>query len=264
MVKKRSVISIFGGRGFLGKQICEEAIRHKYTVNSINRSIPKILDEDSLAKINWKLADILKENDAANDQCLHDILKETDVVVHSIGAMFKNPAYKNILKNGGSINGITSFGQFLMEGVFEKCGDKSSINNHLDTINHLSAIKLAERFISINPKKKHLKFVYISSDGGNCLMPNEEYLRSKRNAEYDLLELSKYYGTEKFSNLILRPGIMLDDSDGHTSVRLQLIKNNKWLFTNTISVQQVSKRLFELLETTKDNDSIISLDELRR
>ncbi|OWB79394.1 hypothetical protein B5S32_g3615 [[Candida] boidinii] len=274
-------IVVFGGNGFLGKRICQEALSRGYLVTSISSSgsPPKQLapmDYKWVQKVNWTKGDIFKP------ETYRDKLYDCTSVVHTIGILLENQSYKNIVRsNDDALGEILSF--FKTDNPM----NKNSFNTY-QKINTESCIVLAETLIDIIKEKNnnnnnnnnnnellssqinHFPFAYISADKKFPGIPSG-YIESKRTTELELYSLQPL-----LRPVFLRPGFMYDIESTEADFRSKFksllngmnLINNKLLNNSlsdlirpTVSTQTVAKWCIDKIEDQEFHGPV-SLDEM--
>ncbi|AJV46337.1 MIOREX complex component 2 [Saccharomyces cerevisiae] len=268
---------VFGGNGFLGKRICQEAVTSGYQVVSVSRSgkaphSNELNDKQWMQEVQWTAADIFKPDS------YHELLNNATNVVHSLGILLENENYKQTLSKSPTYD---SKSRLLSFGAGPNPLKKSSPYFTYEMMNKQSAIILADTFkqkILKKSKKEQEKanqrsFTYISADKGFPLIPSG-YINSKREAEIELEKMQRY-----FRPIIVRPGFMFDEHRNaigprsfiHTALEL-LYCGNKFLLRNklqllndlirpTVSTQQVSKSVLKNIENP-DFKGVVTLEEI--
>ncbi|AJV57565.1 AMP_1a_G0037890.mRNA.1.CDS.1 [Saccharomyces cerevisiae] len=268
---------VFGGNGFLGKRICQEAVTSGYQVVSVSRSgkaphSNELNDKQWMQEVQWTAADIFKPDS------YHELLNNATNVVHSLGILLENENYKQTLSKSPTYD---SKSRLLSFGAGPNPLKKSSPYFTYEMMNKQSAIILADTFkqkILKKSKKEQEKanqrsFTYISADKGFPLIPSG-YINSKREAEIELEKMQRY-----FRPIIVRPGFMFDEHRNaigprsfiHTALEL-LYCGNKFLLRNklqllndlirpTVSTQQVSKSVLKNTENP-DFKGVVTLEEI--
>lgn len=268
---------VFGGNGFLGKRICQEAVTSGYQVVSVSRSgkaphSNELNDKQWMQEVQWTAADIFKPDS------YHELLNTATNVVHSLGILLENENYKQTLSKSPTYD---SKSRLLSFGAGPNPLKKSSPYFTYEMMNKQSAIILADTFkqkILKKSKKEQEKanqrsFTYISADKGFPLIPSG-YINSKREAEIELEKMQRY-----FRPIIVRPGFMFDEHRNaigprsfiHTALEL-LYCGNKFLLRNklqllndlirpTVSTQQVSKSVLKNIENP-DFKGVVTLEEI--
>lgn len=248
-------IAIFGGNGFLGRKICEYGIKNGFKVTSFSRSGIPPNSNKYLDQVNWQSADIF------NDATYKSKLSQFDTVFHSMGKIFEDESYKKHINSMGLKQQIGVLRNLLVgSNPMNK-----SIDNSYDGLNKNSALQLAEAYVKAN---KNGKFVYISADKGLPVVVPSDYIRSKREAELELLN-------SKINSLIIRPGIMYDKHEKNNryyltrglgkihGVKQSILGDGNGCIDDTIrpvaSTDDICKGIFKHLH--KDN-TIVTLSEL--
>lgn len=197
-------------------------------------------------KVTWAPGDVFRP------ETYSDYLKESSAVVHSLGILFENSNYKT------TINGEIS-------KAFNNITAAHSMPQTYDEINHISAVLLAQKFAELKNKKEHSKFVYISADDPGPFIPSG-YIKSKRAAEFDLLEKFQ----DSLDITIARPGFMYDTNDS-SSVRLYVhllldtlnaLPLVSRMVSPSISTQQVALKIIDSLD--EDGNRVLLLKNLLR
>ncbi|VEU21918.1 DEKNAAC102939 [Brettanomyces naardenensis] len=104
-MSKLSKIVVFGGNGFLGRRICENAIQRGFQVTSVSQSGKKpenVTDSDKewVQKVNWTKGDVFRP------ETYTDKIKDAVGVVHSIGILLENQNYKKVVGSTDDAFGI--------------------------------------------------------------------------------------------------------------------------------------------------------------
>ncbi|EGV63838.1 hypothetical protein PSN45_004089 [Yamadazyma tenuis] len=249
-------IAVFGGNGFLGRKICEYGIRNGFKVTSFSRSgIPPLKSNQHLQQVKWESADIF------DDSTYKSQLSEFKTVFHSMGKIFEDESYKKDISSGGlNLN-------FVKKLIVGSNPMDKTIHNSYNGLNKESALKLAFAYYKAN---KNGKLVYISADKGLPVIVPSDYIRSKREAETELLK-------SKLNSLIIRPGIMYDEDERNNryilvngmkqlhQLKQQALGNDLSCVNNTIrpilSTDQVCSRIFQNLH---EDNTVITLEKLMK
>lgn len=204
-------------------------------------------------------------------------LKDADAVVHSMGVIFEDERYKELV-NGKILGdgpvklacGVKDlvWRNFVggKEGEHENPLRRTPENDKSDAsaferINRDSAVILAKAFSIAGESATEKPFVYISAEDHNRFAPSA-YISSKRSAEASIDQISG------LRSVYLRPGFMIDDAQSSsiqdTTVRdglgqLLKLKHNLtsalgvpqdsvFAGSPVLSVQSVAKAAVEALE----------------
>ncbi|CAI4046692.1 ubiquinone biosynthesis protein COQ11 SKDI_12G3240 [Saccharomyces kudriavzevii IFO 1802] len=272
-----SKLVVFGGNGFLGKRICQEAVTAGHRVVSVSRSgkAPQgteLNDKQWIQEVQWTAADIFRP------ESYHELLKDASNVVHSLGILLENENYKKTLSKTPTNDSKSYFSPFQTGSNPLK---KSSPNFTYEMMNKQSAVILANTFkqeILAKSKGEQAKvsersFTYISADKGFPMIPSG-YINSKREAEIELERMQEY-----FRPIIVRPGFMFDERRNaigprsliHSALELlycgnKFLLQNKLQFMNdlirpTVSTQQVSHSILKKIENS-DFKGVVTLEEI--
>lgn len=277
-------IVVFGGNGFLGKRICQQAVLNGLQVVGLSRSgkAPQALGNDKywIKEVSWNQADIF------NPETYNEHLKDATDVVDTIGILLENENYKKNIKEGFSLSSLLPLPKLSRNPLLNSESprhDRAS-NFTYKRMNTESTIILADAFKEILKKREFntnvkSSLTYISADKGFVMVPNG-YITSKRRAEEYLLNQS-YREDSPFRSIIIRPGFMFDElkTNQFNDVRTVLhdtieVLNcaNKLVLRNqckqvndlirpSISTQQVGRALIEKIKDTGFN-GVVGLDEL--
>lgn len=276
-----SKLLVFGGNGFLGRRICQEAVNHGLEVVSISRSgKPPVLkssprDKNWINEVRWESADILKPSTYFKH------LQGASGVVHSMGILLEDESYKKRLRqeSGPSISSSYSWASWLPSLGSNPLAKKDP-NFTYEVMNKQSAIVLARVFADIIEsegidREKLPTFTYISADKGFPMIP-EGYINSKRKAEDELLRYK-----DVFRPIIMRPGFMFDEMKDSQNARtyihhlLEFLNvGNKAILGNnfecvnglirpTVSTQQVSRCILSKITDSKF-EGIVPLETIKK
>lgn len=274
---------VFGGTGFLGKRIVENAVKRGFDVTSITGSgrMPRPYPQEDnswMEQVKWKQGNVFFPETYERD------LQDCTAVVHSIGILLENDSYKKIVgSEDGLINTVSSLfttnpgtkttNPMMKTPTDDVTGPNVVIDKTYKRYNTESALVLAESLIDVNRGDKPPAFAYISADRGFPGLPSG-YIQSKREAEYQLYQLQP-----RLRPILLRPGFMYDPSEGtqgHMSMRSSLRTfldglnevNSKLLFNAldgivrpTISTKTVAQWCMDRIEDP-DFHGPVMLDEM--
>lgn len=257
-------IGVFGGNGFLGRKICEVGVKRGYEVTAFSRSgkpATPVADKEWASKVKWEKADIF------NPESYQDKLSHLDTVVHSIGTLFENQAYKaSFNSNFNFLNDIKQLANFA-KGANPM---KKDYYRTYEAIQRDSAVILADAFLK--EQKNDPSFVYISADKQIPFIPSG-YITTKREAEFELRN------KKGLRSIIMRPNFMYEEEAGKFNKRdiLKDFLNFGYLSKNavfgnhleflnnlirpSVSTERVSETIFEKVED-KNFSGIVFLDEL--
>lgn len=267
-------VVVFGGSGFLGKRICQEAVEKGHQVISLSRSgkAPQpqsVQDKNWINEVNWITADVFSPN------TYQQHLKGSPNVVHSMGILLENENYKGNVRKplSFSLDMKTWLPDFIPSPL-----QKKDPNFTYERMNKQSALIVANALTKgIDPSTTAVKdrpsFTYISADKGFPLIPSG-YIDSKREAEKELTKLEHL-----IRPILVRPGFMFDeyrnsrDARSYVHNALEMLNcGNKMILGGkiqvmnefirpTVSTQQVSRCIL-----SKINDSqfegIVNLEEI--
>ncbi|CAN3355751.1 MIOREX complex component 2 [Diutina catenulata] len=197
MSVKRS-IAIFGGNGFLGRNLVRVGVERGYDVTAFSR---RGQPDSSTARQAWASQVKWEHADIFNPDSYRQQLKGIDTVVHSIGMLFENPEYKQV---ANSNLGFVSDVQSVLNWVTRKGANPMEKNYYhtYEAVQRDSAGLLADAVVEANPESTP-NFVYVSADSQIPMVP-DRYLLTKREAEFELAN-KPHLGA-----IILRPGFMYE------------------------------------------------------
>ena len=250
-------VVVFGGHGFLGSQIVKQFPKDKYQLISLSRSLPssKIPHVQYLPNI-----DVLKP------ETYDHIIKDADHVVHSIGVIFPNEAYKKIINSKSICDTFTGVCNYLTSNS----SATSAKNKEMyDRINYQSVRKLSETFVSHLRKRAPAantvkpSFTYISAEETPMLKTfiSPEYISSKRKSELQILQYEN-----DLRPIIVRPGLLYDEHAKELTPRSSfafLMKNvNPFANQFMCSTQSVAKAIVNKVSSPDYKGGITTLKEL--
>lgn len=187
------IISVIGGSGYLGLNILKEASKLKnITLYSVSRS-GKPADMTVSDKINWVKGDALQPNK------FEDILKESDIIIHTVGTLIDTS--------------VTKFAKPGENGTYEQLNFESA--KHIgDKLNELS-----------DPARKK-KIIYISASRAPPLL--ERYITTKRKAEEHISKLPNLTYT------ILRPGYIISVKERPITLPIKMASDIQQFMMNLV------------------------------
>ncbi|KDQ60943.1 hypothetical protein JAAARDRAFT_55673 [Jaapia argillacea MUCL 33604] len=182
-------ILVVGGNGFIGSAVCKAALARGVQVTSISSSGRpyRTLKGHTPAwanKVDWQKADALRPETYAH------ILPNVTAVVHTLGTLLEDGAYKAAVRTGdvvGLVGSITrSFG---VGGGKSPLGSAASSAGSYETMNRDSALRVCDAFLSATPQTESSDpkaFVYVSAE--DTLRPwiPARYIETKREAEKEI------------------------------------------------------------------------------
>ncbi|KAL9939149.1 hypothetical protein V8E36_001962 [Tilletia maclaganii] len=193
-------VFVVGGSGFLGSAIVKQAVLRGWEVVSISPTGRPITTPaghrpgwSTSSKISWRAADALKPETYAEH------MQDCTAVVHTIGILLESDYKKS---SGGAGSGGQPGGVGLFAGLARGWGMSS--RNPLDerqtafsyeVMNRDTALGIARTFIETQRGKCPLTsgpapFVYISAEDIFRPIVSERYIKTKREAEYELARLA--------------------------------------------------------------------------
>lgn len=275
-----SKLLVFGGNGFLGRRICQEAVHRGLEVISISRSgKPPVLNSPPRER-NWTREVCWESADVLNPSTYRRHLKGASGVVHSLGILLEDESYKRKLKQeSGSANSPSYSWASWLPSIGSNPLIKNDPNFTYEVINKQSAITLARAFANTIEREgidsEDLPtFTYISADRGFPMIP-EGYINSKRQAEEELLRHK-----DVFRPIIMRPGFLFDEMKGPQNTRTHihhllefLNMSNKALLGGNfecingiirpaVSIQQVSRCILSKITDPKF-EGIVPLEVIK-
>lgn len=215
-----SKLFVVGGTGFVGRAICERAVKMpREVIGSIQsfsrRGVPEALsieDNDSAwmnsERMEWTKNSVTKENyDNSNlkNAIQESVAKgENFAVLCSVGALFENERYKTFLEKPenlspfvGKDNNATTYNEINRDVCISIADtvDACIRKHNMDSNNS-----------GKNCYNNRVPFVFVSAFRAPPGV-SENYIRSKREAEQYLLNKMKF-----LTPIILRPGFLYDES----------------------------------------------------
>ncbi|CCK70977.1 ubiquinone biosynthesis protein COQ11 KNAG_0F03150 [Huiozyma naganishii CBS 8797] len=197
---------VFGGNGFLGRRICQQALKSGFQVTALSRSglAPRSQrrgDERWVQQVNWRSADVFEP------ESYKQHLQTATHVVHSLGILLEKESYKSILANPLS----KLMGSNSNPLLYPRKDTTENPGFTYERMNKQSAVILAEAFAKTLQNTRHRlpmppTFSYISADRWSPLVP-AGYIDSKRAAETLLTKFEN-----SFRPIFMRPGFMFDET----------------------------------------------------
>lgn len=162
-------LAVFGGTGFVGRHVCEQASRMGHSVYMVGRN-PQGLTADSKGLIECVEADVFEP------QSYRQVLEKSDAVVHSIGSVLTASEYKRILSAPATPCSLSNLLGLVVAG-------RNPLDVQMRRQNYESAVVLATETAKIH-KAADRKFplVYVSAQAWNPLA-DPHYIEYKRAAE---------------------------------------------------------------------------------
>ncbi|RCK65661.1 MIOREX complex component 2 [Candida viswanathii] len=282
---KPPTIAVFGGSGFLGHKICEVGVRRGYDVTSYSRSgepPQSVIHQPWVSRVSWVPADIFDPSPQVTAQ-----LQGMDTVVYSIGILFENSGYKKRMNsNFDFLNDVQLLSNaiLLRGGAGKNPMRKETERNTYEMLHTTMPVILAEKYIKERHKmeeeegegdgKKVGNFVYVSADKTPPVLVPDEYLSTKRQAEFELA------GFDELRSLFLRPGAMYDEThEGGLTTRDVLLRGLRAgiglkecilgekiggeLVRPVVSTEQVAETMYDKLEDPEFK-GVVLLEEIRK
>lgn len=185
-------LAVFGGTGFLGRNICKIGVLNGWSVSSISRTVPQF-DKDIIPNVEYVSGDIFKPD------FYKSTLEQTDAVVHTVGSFMDHADYKKVVNGPLAPSTVLKLAQLKFQG-------RNPMSNTLQRLNYDSALTLAQVANEIASKQERvLPFVYISAENWSSLA-DPDYISTKRRAEHGLM------GFKNLRPVFLRPGFMYDST----------------------------------------------------
>lgn len=180
---------VFGGTGFLGREVCRIGANLGWNVISISRK-PRILPDYNVDYV---------EADVFHSSQYNKVLKDADAVVDCIGSFMADKSYKSLANGPFSPLAV---GKLIRSRIL---GPNPLAVESLHQTNTGTAAAIA-RAAAENSSivTGRLPFVYVSAEDWSQFAP-PDYIESKRNAER---EISLF--REKLRPVYIRPGFMYE------------------------------------------------------
>ncbi|KAI9288236.1 hypothetical protein BC943DRAFT_318045 [Umbelopsis sp. AD052] len=199
-------ILVVGGTGFLGLNVCKQAVWRGWEVISLSRrGLPTGTTSNSQGE--WKSEVQWVAGDSTEPDSYKEILEGVTDVVHTVGILMEND-YKQIVQAKSvtdAIDGVGSvFGQLL--GMKDNGNpfkqDSTTPKVTYEMMNRDTAISLAKAAAGTPSIQS---YIYVSAtDLFPCISPR--YITTKREAERYL------FSRPEFRSVVLRPGFMYSDA----------------------------------------------------
>lgn len=212
---------VFGGSGFLGQRVCQEAVKRGWNVSSVSRNIPHHLMETSLwgRRVNWIRGNVL-EGSFMDSLPSSGHLNDCDAIVYCLGSLFDRVDYKKFLNDargvqvedkaatggGGGGGGDSMLEKLNYKGALDVANaavKAKNISNTIASSSSSSSSSLPFVYISADPRAFPMNFItqftnpFLKGDG-----ESSKYLATKLHAERDLISLA----SSVIKPIIIRPG----------------------------------------------------------
>eukprot|EP00041_Stephanoeca_diplocostata_P012660 m.212326 g.212326 ORF g.212326 m.212326 type:complete len:261 (+) comp19039_c0_seq1:355-1137(+) len=174
-------IVVFGGNGLLGSSICRAAVRMGHEVTSISRRGMAPTFEPWTKKVEWH------SGDALNPDSYSDLLRGAHSVVHTVGTLLEQDAYKRFLRRG----------------------DYARYNGaRYEEINRDTALAVMETAIAHQVES----MLYISA-AAKPPGVDQRYIDTKREVERALMGM---HADSQLRGIVFRPGYMFSEEEPST------------------------------------------------
>ncbi|KAK0543775.1 hypothetical protein OC845_005957 [Tilletia horrida] len=214
MVAQR--VFVVGGSGFLGSAIVKQALARGWEVISISPSGRPFTtpaghqpDWTRSDRIQWKSADALRPETYA------DSLASCSAVVHTIGILLESD-YKKGAGGSGVLKGLAQ--GWFGDGSRNPLDEEQSKFSY-EVMNRDSALSMARAFLESRsklpiPGSSHTPapFVYISAEDIFRPIVSSRYIKTKREAEYELARLALDSASSGSSTSSADPSAQVDAS----------------------------------------------------
>jgi len=186
---------VLGGTGFVGSELCRQALAHGFEVVSVSRrGHPVTPQQGSLKQVDWRCGDVVK-----NPEVLSRILKEGGfyAVVHAIGMLLESDLNKfasgsgSIPDPGTTFDMLTRQTAFAASSAWVECGCRAG------------------------PSPPPFVFVSAAEAGWTDLWGKDpaitptflkNYLKAKRAVENKLI--NEYGANKQLRPIIMRPSLI--------------------------------------------------------
>ncbi|TEB36366.1 mitochondrial protein [Coprinellus micaceus] len=208
VVKK---ILVVGGNGFIGSAVCRAALSKGIEVTSVSSSgrpyqTPKGHSPAWVAKVNWQ------KGDALTPQTFAHLLPEVCGVVHTLGTLLEDGAYKQAVRTGDfpgllkSLAGVGKDSNPLRSGA-----NAQQERGSYETLNRDSAVRVCEAFVNSSrdagdAPNQPRPFVYLSAEDIFRPVIPAGYIESKREAERRIEEIVMQHPS--YRGVYIRPSLV--------------------------------------------------------
>ncbi|KAE8225167.1 hypothetical protein CF319_g2052 [Tilletia indica] len=198
-------IFVVGGSGFLGSAIVKQAVSRGWEVVSISPS-GRPFTTPAGHRPGWSTSPLIRwqSADALRPETYADELRSCTAVVHTIGILLESD-YKGGRAGAGE-QGSGAGGGGVLQGLMKGWGfgssnplDESAGKLSYEVMNRDSALSVARAFIdsrtgtcplTSTPISTSAPFVYISAEDIFRPIVSERYIKTKREAEYELARMA--------------------------------------------------------------------------
>ncbi|CAD6929223.1 unnamed protein product [Tilletia controversa] len=199
-------IFVVGGSGFLGSAIVKQAVARGWEVVSISPS-GRPFTTPAGHRPGWSTSPLIRwqSADALRPETYADELRSCTAVVHTIGILLESDYKGGRSRTAGGAQ-ESGAGGGLLQGLLKGWGfgsgnplNESAGKLSYEVMNRDSALSVARAFIesrtgtcplTSTPTSTSAPFVYISAEDIFRPIVSERYIKTKREAEYELARLA--------------------------------------------------------------------------
>ncbi|KAF6765252.1 mitochondrial protein [Ephemerocybe angulata] len=205
-------ILVIGGNGFIGSAVCRAALLKGIEVTSISSSgkpyrTPKGHSPAWTTKVDWQ------KGDALNPTTFAHLFPEVGGVVHTLGTLLEDGAYKEAIRTGD----VPAFLKSLIgigkdSNPLRKRGTNNGVERgSYETLNRDSAVRVCEEFINSSPNGTDSPnvprpFVYLSAEDIFRPVIPAGYIQTKREAERRIEEMMAHHPS--YRGVYIRPSLV--------------------------------------------------------
>ncbi|TFK29998.1 mitochondrial protein [Coprinopsis marcescibilis] len=203
-------VLVVGGNGFIGSAVCKAALAKGLKVTSVSSSgnpyrTPKGHSPAWTSNVNWQ------KGDALSPTSFSHLFTEVGAVVHTLGTLLEDGAYKNAIRQGDV--------PALLKAVFRTGQSSNPLRERADEepqgsyarINRDSALRVCEAFVESskavpNTPNKPRPFVYVSAEDIFRPIVPDGYIQTKRQAEKGIEHI--LHDNPDYRGVYIRPSLV--------------------------------------------------------
>ncbi|EAU88493.2 mitochondrial protein [Coprinopsis cinerea okayama7 len=203
-------ILVVGGNGFIGSAVCRAAVAKGLEVTSVSSSgnpyrTPKGHSPSWTSKVNWH------KGDALNPQSFAHLFEGVGGVVHTLGTLLEDGAYKRAIREGNVPALVKSFLGTGQDSNPLRRNVAEEQQGSYERINRDSALRVCESFLessktASNVPNQPRPFVYVSAEDIFRPIVPARYIETKREAEQRIEEMMRE--NPDYRGVYIRPSLV--------------------------------------------------------
>ncbi|KAH6918522.1 mitochondrial protein [Coprinopsis sp. MPI-PUGE-AT-0042] len=203
-------ILVVGGNGFIGSAVCRAALAKGLEVTSVSSSgnpyrTPKGHSPSWTSKVDWQ------QGDALNPATFSHLFEGVGGVVHTLGTLLEDGAYKKAIREGNLPELVKSFLGTSRESNPLRRTASTGAKGSYENLNRDAALRVCEAFIASPQTHTNITnvprpFVYVSAEDIFRPVVPARYIETKREAEEGIEEMMRT--NPDFRGVYIRPSLV--------------------------------------------------------